>query len=180
MTGIFEASNRELCERYPYLLPRNVWTDKIPEDYNYSYTLADNLPDGWRKLFLLMCEHIREPLVRAGCLDDFRFSQIKEKYGTLRAYHFGAPADVESIIRKYEHLSSFVCTKCGAPALYMTTGYILPYCGDCVDLTGKHYTETKGNPESFESYGFVNNESLKWSNDCHKEWEEYLAAVSAN
>lgn len=28
---------KQLVERYPYLLPRNVWTDKVPEDYDYTY-----------------------------------------------------------------------------------------------------------------------------------------------
>ena len=30
--------NKELIKKYPFLLPRNVWTDKVPEDYDYSYT----------------------------------------------------------------------------------------------------------------------------------------------
>ena len=30
-------NNKELIERYPFLLPRNRWTGEIPEDYDYDY-----------------------------------------------------------------------------------------------------------------------------------------------
>ena len=32
-----QQRNKELIERYPYLLPHNIFTDKVPEDYDYSY-----------------------------------------------------------------------------------------------------------------------------------------------
>ena len=63
-------NNRELIERYPFLMPRNCWTGKIPEEFNYSYTELDAMPDGWRKAFgERMCEEIREALVEDNCLD---------------------------------------------------------------------------------------------------------------
>jgi hypothetical protein len=78
-----------LVERYPYLLPRNVWNDKVPEDYDYTYIMGiDTIPKGWQKLFLQMCEDIRQPLIDADYLDKFRFSQIKEKYNGLCCCHF--------------------------------------------------------------------------------------------
>lgn len=82
---------KKLVERYPYLLPRNVWTDKLPEDYDYTYIKGLEIPNGWRKLFFQMCEDIRQPLIDANYLDKFRFTQIKEKYNSLRCYHCGAP-----------------------------------------------------------------------------------------
>lgn len=129
--------NKRLIERYPFLQPRNVFTDKIPENYDYSWTRADEVEDGWRELFLQMCEEIREPLIEANYLDKFRFSQIKEKYGTLRMYNFGAPEKVHDIIYKYENLSGRTCVHCGKPATKISQGYILPYCDDCAK--GKPY-----------------------------------------
>ena len=85
-----KESNQKLIERFPFLMPRNRWTGEVPEDYDYSYTELDSMPDGWRKAFgEQMCEDIREELVRAEYLDQYRITQIKEKYGTLCWYDFG-------------------------------------------------------------------------------------------
>lgn len=76
-------TNKELIERYPFLLPRNVWTDKVDEDFDYSWTLLDEMPDGWRKAFgEMVCEEIRNELLRFGekALEEYRIEQIKEKY----------------------------------------------------------------------------------------------------
>ena len=29
--------NKKMVEEFPFLLPRNRWTDKVSEDYDYSY-----------------------------------------------------------------------------------------------------------------------------------------------
>lgn len=133
-----QKKNKELCGRMPYLIPRNVFTDKIPNDYDYSYIHADyELPKGWLKLFLQMCEDIRQPLIDADYLDKFRFSQIKEKYGGMRCYTFGMPSEsydiVHDIISNYEYVSQFVCQNCGKPAKYETQGWIAGYCENCVN-----------------------------------------------
>ena len=111
-------SNQRLIERFPFLMPRNRWTGKVPDDYDYSYTELDSMPDGWRKAFgEQMCEDIREELVHAEYLDQYRISQIKEKYGTLCWYDFGCTERMlRDIIPKYEHLSARTCIRCGNPA----------------------------------------------------------------
>ena len=60
--------NKELCKRYPFLIPRNVWSDKVSwmrdkgyiarhghREYDrtkkYDYTLAEGFSDGWWKAF---------------------------------------------------------------------------------------------------------------------------------
>ena len=35
---------KKLVERYPYLLPRNVWTGEVPEDYDYTYIIGVEVP----------------------------------------------------------------------------------------------------------------------------------------
>lgn len=131
-------NNKELIERYPYLQPRNVWTDRVPKDYDYSWTRMDEIEDGWQELFLQMCEEIREPLIKAGYLDEFRFSQLKEKWGHMCCYNFGAPQEVHDIIHKYEKLSARTCIICGKPAMKVSTGWIQPYCLDCARVLEKH------------------------------------------
>ena len=100
-------NNRELIERYPFLLPRNRWTGEVFNDYDYSFTELDNMPNGWRNAFgERMCEEIRDALIEANYLDEYRISQIKEKYASLRWYDFGATQKVHDIISKYEYISS--------------------------------------------------------------------------
>ena len=97
--------NKALCERYPFLIPRNVWTDSIVEDYNYEFTELDGMPDGWRKAFgIQFMEELREELIKVNNLNTFRIIQIKEKFGGLRFYINGAPPNskIYDIIDKYE------------------------------------------------------------------------------
>lgn len=57
--------NRRLTEKYPFLIPRNRWTDVISKDYDYTYTELDAMPDGWRWAFgEQMCEEIRNALLK--------------------------------------------------------------------------------------------------------------------
>ena len=123
-----------LIQYFPFLLPRNVWTDKPIKDYQYDWCLGiDELPDGWARLFLLYCKHMRKELILYKYLDKFRFSQIKEKYGDMRLYNNGVPrdskcSDLECI---YSHLSTYVCQECGKPAKYITMGWVEQLCRDC-------------------------------------------------
>lgn len=132
-------TNQELLERYPFLKPRNVWTDELYEDEDW--TLLDEMPTGWRIAFgEQMCEEIREALIKADCLDEYRILNIKEKYGMLRWDSNAAPQEVHDIVSKYERISERICIRCGRPATKVTLGWISPYC-DCVDTDErlKHY-----------------------------------------
>lgn len=142
--------NRELCERYPFLIPWNRFSGKriteakdggywpgnpkaIPE-YDYEYTELDNMPEGWQIAFgLQMCEEIRDALIEDGDLDRWRIFQLKEKYGALRLYSNGEKkgSRIPDIIRKYEDMSMRTCIVCGKPATRVTTGWISPFCDDC-------------------------------------------------
>lgn len=171
--------NKALVERYPFLLPRNVWTDKVDGDYDYSYIRGiGEIPDGWEKLFLQMCEDIRQPLIDADYLEKFRFSQIKEKYNTMRLYHFGAPEKVDEILHKYEIMASYICTQCGKPATIESQGYIASYCNDCWEKVGKYY---RGEPIEFRtSYtisGFKDGEKYTKTVSFKDEWNRYLELI---
>lgn len=163
--------NKYLCERYPYLIPRNERTDEIPEDYDYSYIHGDGeLPPGWNKLFLNMCEDIRQPLIDANYIDDFRFSQIKEKYNHMCCYYFGAPQTVNDIINKYEYMSQFVCQDCGKPATKETQGWLASFCDGC------HPDDDHTRPIKFEPivhiFGYKNGEKYERVMDCSEEWRK--------
>ena len=144
--------NKELCLRYPFLIPWNRWSgksiidcsggergywpgdpDTIP-DYNFEYTELDSMPDGWRRAFgLRMCEDLRNALIDDNDLYRWRIVQLKEKYGELRLYDNGQKigSTVPMILERYAQLSMRTCICCGAPATRMTTGWISPYCEKC-------------------------------------------------
>ena len=129
---ITKEQNRALCGKYPFLIPRNRWTDKIPDGYDYGFTELDMMPDGWRIAFgEQLCSELKEELEKAGALDGYRIMQIKEKYGGLRWYDNRNTKRGHEIVSKYEEMSLRTCVQCGAPATRMALGWICPYCDAC-------------------------------------------------
>ena len=136
MTEI-QMKNKELIEKYPFLKPRNVWNGEELEDYDYSYTIWDDMPEGWKKCFgEELCEDLKEELERCDYLDKWRIVQLKEKYGTMRLYDDGSPREsrIQEIIDKYEHISKRTCICCGKfPVPVTDAGWVSPICKDCFD-----------------------------------------------
>ena len=130
--------NKKLVKKYPFL----AWYgDPLYYGYSehkvtYKYTWEGELPSGWREAFCpQMWDELKAILEKANYVNEFRFAQIKEKYGTLRLYHNGAPESIYDQIEawesKYEELSEKTCIHCGKPAKYMSMGWISPWCEDC-------------------------------------------------
>ena len=135
---------KKLIEIYPYLQPRNLWTDETIVTDNYTYIRGEyELPEGWLKLFLLYCKNIRCSLAETNMLNKFRFSQLKEKYGRMRLYNMGVPknSNITILTMLYECYSTQVCHVCGKLARYKSLGWIEPWCETCVDKCP--YTKTK-------------------------------------
>lgn len=129
--------NRWLCLKFPWLVPRNRWTDEEIKDFDYSWTELDAMPDGWRKAFgEQMCEEIQKLLEEADWVYKYRILQIKEKWGCLHWYDSTVPESIRerlnAIIQKYEDLSKKTCINCGAPAKWKSLGCIAPWCDKCV------------------------------------------------
>ena len=134
--------NRRLVKQFPFLLPRNIFTDKTPEDYCYTHTLLDLLPDTWYKAFGEdLCKDLKKILIEDGLLDDFRIEEIKEKYGTLRIYTNFTSDKIDEVLRKYEDLSMMTCICCGKPAThYNTSGWINFVCKNCAEKDSRKLT----------------------------------------
>lgn len=135
---------KKLIDLYPYLQPRNLWTGKVSEDYDYSYIRGEHeLPEGWLRLFFLYCKNLRPILVETELLNKFGFSQLKEKYGRMCLYNFGIPrkggADILTMM--YESYSQDICHVCGKPARYDSKGWIEPWCEECIHRCPYQYSK---------------------------------------
>ena len=126
------VDNKELVAEYPFLLPRNVFTDEVSDDYDYHYTLLDDMPKGWKKAFgEQLCRELKEALVKEGILEDYRIMQVKEKFGQLRWYDNCCSERVYKVIDKYESLSEHTCIECGGEGTMRNDSWISPYCDEC-------------------------------------------------
>lgn len=168
-----QLKNWILVNKYPFLLPK-YWnaesmTYEVDKDYDYTWTELDAMPMGWRKAFgEIMCEEIKEELIKHNCLDEYLILDIKEKFGQLRWYDNGTPigCNVSQIIDKYSVLSENICFICGKPDVPMTgtlPSYILPFCKTCY-CTPIDYVK-----------GDMTDAELKQFRDDHeRDWEEWF------
>lgn len=134
-------TDKQLIERFPFLecKPENDWC------YDNSGNWLNDLPLGWKQIGLKMFTEIKNCLVKNNIpLECFIIQQLKEKWGELRLYWaLESPAkeecikEIDDIIDKYEDISYNTCVECGKPAKYVTLGYILPYCENCVKQNWK-------------------------------------------
>lgn len=132
--------NKKLIKLHPYLLPRSVWTGKVVKGYDYTWTEYDCLGEGWKAGFgKFLLKDLREACLKINFLDKLQFSDIKEKYGSLRIYNFGAPQEVHDVIRKYEFISQYICYQCGSPESTIVNdyGWYLPMCKCCWDKNNR-------------------------------------------
>jgi len=93
------------------------YLDNLERDFGYMLTYTSGyVCKGWEQL-------IRDMLDEIGMVGDLtdlsaddypQFTQIKEKYGTLRVYGFNISDEQQAIIDKYERLSAKTCETCGA------------------------------------------------------------------
>jgi hypothetical protein len=86
--------------------------------------------DGWYGIILSACRRISFHEANAG-RSDFRFSQVKEKWGTLRIYYSGGDEFVMGVISMAEAVSAVTCERCGAPGKTNDSGWISTLCEGC-------------------------------------------------
>lgn len=123
--------NKKLCKRYPFLIPRNRWTGKIVDNYNYDWTELDCMPNGWRRAFgKQFMEELRKECIKYNYLDKLRIMEIKEKFSGLRFYVEPVPKNskIFEIIDKYENLSYNYCMICGKEGKLYNDGWMTTLC----------------------------------------------------
>ena len=126
--------NRKLIKKYPWLTPRNVWSDEICWDKKYEWTLYDDIPAGWRKGFgKQLLEDLHHAFILDGIVNKVRFDQIKEKFGQLRLYVSNYGPNTRKVINDYEVISEYTCIGCGKldTPIINDYGWDWPICRDC-------------------------------------------------
>lgn len=132
--------NKRLIKQYPFLLPRNVFSDKVPDNYDYEYTEYEALLKGWQIGFgKFLLEDLREACLKIGYLDKLRILQWKEKYGEMRLYINAAPQEVHDVVRDYEFISQYICGQCGSIHGHVINdyGWYFPLCKKCYEKNNK-------------------------------------------
>ncbi|MVT64843.1 hypothetical protein GPL21_06950 [Bradyrhizobium pachyrhizi] len=115
---------QELIEAYPDLF----WPPASGPAGSQGYPECD---EGWQDLLDTACRRIRTAMSKR---DRFHFVQIKEKYGTLRAYWAGrlskaAKIAIEQAIDLAEARSACTCELCGDEGrLYRAGGILMTRC----------------------------------------------------
>lgn len=142
--------NTYLCIRFPFLkYSRN--RKKFFQRYCWYWLIED----GWRKAFgIQLCKELKAALNRGGILKTWEITDVKEKYGALYIYDNGATEEVHDILNKYEYISSRTCVECGRIAKYRTTGWIEPYCEDCIKKVDT-MTQPDEYYKDFDWYGWT-------------------------
>ena len=120
----------------------------------YNGFLGERLR-GWRKsIGIQMCKELKDALKRHGQLHSYHITDIKEKFGALTIYDDGAPEEVHDILLKYEYITSRTCVNCGRRAKYVTKGYILPFCEDCIEKHKGPMGKEEFYQENLDWYGW--------------------------
>jgi hypothetical protein len=87
------------------------YLDELERDFGYMLTHTSGyVCPGWEQLIRDMLTEIAHNSDRISAPE---FTQIKEKFGTLRVYGYNISDDEQEILDKYERLSAVTCEVCG-------------------------------------------------------------------
>jgi hypothetical protein len=127
MVGLVRNWRAELIEAYPDLFGPPAGCPEGAEG-------SPECGEGWRDLLDRACIRIRAALQAHG--GSFRFTQIKEKYGTARLYWEGSLSEeaeekVDEAIDLAEARSACTCEQCGKPGrLFNRGGWFATACDE--------------------------------------------------
>lgn len=114
---------KTLIEMFP-----TYFRDMYGDPQKTCMAFGCEIDDGWYQLLFDLCiqiERTNPPL-------DFHFSQIKEKFGTLRIYFENGNKEISNLIDQAEEKSALVCERCGTKDNVTSEGnWILTLCKEC-------------------------------------------------
>ena len=131
--------NKKIIEKYPFLIPRNSWSGKVSENYDYSY--VEGFRDGWHDIFMKLCDVILEEYNKWSqeTKDKFYIVDAKEKFGEMRVYFSFSNPRIDDALNIATFLSRYTCMQCGKQPrtifgchkILETRGWITPICKKC-------------------------------------------------
>ena len=86
--------------------------------------------DGWYPLIWELSKRLEKIIVAMPEEDrkNFRASQVKEKFGTLRFYMSAETKEMSALINKAENKSCATCERCGRPGKTVGGGWVKTTC----------------------------------------------------
>ena len=115
-----KALQKKLFKRFPKLF--------VQKDLSIQQSCMGwgiDCGDGWYELLWNLCEQIEL------CSDGTEFTQVKEKWGTIRAYCVTDNDHVFDLIDMAEDLSGFICEECGEKGRARGGSWTFTLCNKC-------------------------------------------------
>ena len=113
------------------------WRDELERRYEPWFSQCAwgiAVDDGWRGLLEDLCERLHEVMSEAERAE-FRVTQVKEKFGSLRFYTAATPRAAEPLIDRAEEVSARTCERCGGPGVvHAHRGWYRCLCTACSSL----------------------------------------------
>jgi len=117
----------QLIAKYPEL-----FQDKDAPPTESLMCFGCECGDGWFAIIDAACDLISRHVKGQAEYAEFRWVQIKEKYGTLRLYSSGRYDDYTAgVIAMAERASAMTCETCGQPGKRNDEGWISTLCDTC-------------------------------------------------
>lgn len=126
-----------LYSKYP-----NFFSNKDKSPMESCMSMGIECGNGWYDLINTICWEIQQRNKNIESrnkynpennekLLDFKFDQIKEKFGGLRVYYSGGDDYVRGLVDLAETMSYRICENCGNKGYANKNGWILTLCDSC-------------------------------------------------
>lgn len=117
--------------------PGFVVYERAPGENGYSREMAlQSVGAGWAALINLVFNNIdNDNKYNSGrFMGGVVITQVKEKFGTLRMYHYTTNGDegyTDGFMSAVQGMSAHICEDCGKPGTIGGRGWIRTLCGEC-------------------------------------------------
>jgi hypothetical protein len=127
----------QLFEKYP-----EIFSNRLKSPTESCMSMGIECGDGWYDLINSICQIVeslnknikdRNRLIAGNNEEiiDFKFDQIKEKFGGLRAYYSGGNDYIRGLVTMAETMSYKICEVCGNKGKPNKGGWISTLCEGC-------------------------------------------------
>jgi hypothetical protein len=127
----------QLFEKYP-----EFFSNRLKSPTESCMSMGIECGSGWYDLINSICQIVeslnknikdRNRLIAGNneTIIDFKFDQIKEKFGGLRAYYSGGNDYIRGLVSMAETMSYKTCEVCGNKGKPNKSGWISTLCDGC-------------------------------------------------